>query len=476
LKRHKGKLPFFEMVEIDDLAAEGMAIAKINLDPESGKSLILFVEQAVPGDIVDVQVSKKQKNFMQGYVKKFHKYSDLRIDARCEHFGTCGGCKWQMLPYSLQLKYKQKQVIDQLIHIGKIISPETLDILGSDEEYFYRNKLEFTFSNKRWLEIEEMENPDKQLDGLGFHIPGKFDKVLDLKNCYLQGGKSNEIRLFAKAIAKELGITFFDLREQNGFLRNLTIRNSLSTGDLMVIVSFFSENKKVLENFLNQLAKKFPEITSLMYVINPKRNDTITDLDVVLYKGKDHIIEEMEGLIFKIGPKSFFQTNSKQAYKLYSIAREFASFKGNEIVYDLYTGTGTIANFIANSVAKVVGIEYVIEAIEDARENSALNQIKNTSFFAGDMKDILNEEFIKINGKPDVIILDPPRAGVHPKVIDAILFANPDRIVYVSCNAATQARDIQLMSQFYKVDKIQPVDMFPQTAHVENVVLLLKIN
>jgi len=462
------------MVEIVDLAAEGMAIAKIKTEEQSQNEMIVFVEKAIPGDIVDIQVMRKQKNFMQAFVVKYHKFSELRIEAKCQHFGICGGCKWQSLPYETQLKYKQKQVLDQLAHIGKIELPESMQILGSGEEYFYRNKLEYTFSNKRWLEKVDMDNSEIELDGLGFHIPGKFDKVLDIENCYLQGGKSNEIRLAVKSISKELNLSYFDLREQSGFLRNLIIRNSISTNDLMVIVSFFADVKIKREELLNRLSLQFPEITSLMYVINPKRNDTIADLPVKLFKGKDHIIEEMEGLKFKIGPKSFFQTNSNQAYQLYCITREFASLSGNEIVYDLYTGTGTIANFVAGKASKVIGIEYIAEAIDDAKKNSSFNNIDNTFFFAGDMKDVLNEEFINENGKPDVIILDPPRAGVHDKVIDAILFASPERIVYVSCNAATQARDIQLMSEFYYVDKIQPVDMFPQTAHVENVVLLIK--
>ena len=457
-----------------DLASEGVAIAKLKLEEGSDKELVIFVEQAVPGDVVDIKITRKQKNFMQGYVTKFHKYSNLRITPECQHFGTCGGCKWQCLPYPVQLKYKRKQVIDQIRHIGRLEIPESCEIIGSEDEFYYRNKLEFTFSDKRWLENEELNDPEKDLNGLGFHIPGKFDKVLDIKKCHLQGGKSNEIRLTAKQIANELGLGFFDLKVQEGFLRNLIIRNSATTNDLMVIVSFFSDDKKNRENFLDKLSAKIPEITSLMYVINPKRNDTISDLPIFQYKGNDHIIEEMEGLRFKIGPKSFYQTNSKQAYKLYCITREFASLKGTETVYDLYTGTGTIANFVAKFSAKVIGIEYIPDAIEDARENSRINNIHNTSFFAGDIKDILNDEFMKINGQPDVIIMDPPRAGLHKNVIESILSTNADRIVYVSCNAATQARDINLLSEKYRIDKIQPVDMFPQTTHVENVVLLTK--
>jgi 23S rRNA (uracil1939-C5)-methyltransferase len=467
-------LPLFERVTVIDLAAEGLALAKVRLEKENDNELIIFIEKCIPGDIVDVQIIKKQRNFMQGYPVKFHKYSDKRIDAKCLHFGTCGGCKWQNLPYTEQLFYKQKQVIDQLTHIGNIELPTPNEILKSPEEYYYRNKLEFTFSNKRWLQKEEIGAEINNMDALGFHIPGKFDKVLDIDQCYLQGSLSNEIRLAAKEIAQNLNLDFFDLREQKGFLRNLIVRNAESTGDLMVIVSFFMDNKKNRERFLEELAARFPQISSLMYVINPKKNDTIVDLNVDIYKGKNHIVEEMEELKFKIGPKSFFQTNTKQAYQLYRLVREYASLEGNEIVYDLYTGTGTIANFIASKAKKVIGIEYVEEAIEDAKQNSHYNNIFNTSFFAGDIKDVLNEEFILRNGKPDVIILDPPRAGVHKNVIDGMLHADAKKIVYVSCNAATQARDINLLADKYRVQKFCPVDMFPQTAHVENVALLLK--
>jgi 23S rRNA (uracil1939-C5)-methyltransferase len=476
VKRRKGKLPLFEYIEIKDIAAEGMAIAKIKIDSNPDKEFVVFVEKTVPGDIVDIQINRKQRNFMQGFVTKFHTYSNIRVDAKCQHFNVCGGCKWQYLPYQIQLEYKQKQVLDQLKHIGKFELPAHHQILGSEEEYYYRNKLEYTFSNKRWLEKHEMDLPNLELNALGFHIPGKFDKVLDINECYLQGSVSNEIRLATKSIAEQLNLDFFDLREQKGFLRNLIIRNSISTGDLMVIVSFYTDEINKREEFLDKLSSKFPEINSLMYVVNSKRNDTIADLPVILYKGKDHLLETMEGLKFKVGPKSFFQTNSKQAYRLYCIAREFAQLTGNEVVYDLYTGTGTIANFIAPSASKVIGIEYITEAIEDAKENSVLNNITNTSFYAGDIKDVLNADFIDNHEKPDVIILDPPRAGVHKDVIEAIRSTGAKRIVYVSCNAATQARDIQLLSDDYKVERIQPVDMFPQTAHVENVALLIKKN
>jgi len=472
LKRKNRALPTFEKVEIIDLAAEGQAIAKIKQDVDNEKEFVIFVDKCVPGDIVDIQVIKKQRNFMQAFPVRFHKLSDLRISPKCEHFGVCGGCKWQSLSYNVQLEYKHKQVNDQLKHIGRIEIPETFQIIGSEDPYFYRNKLEFTFSNKRWLLPEEMDDIPSEMDALGFHIPGKFDKVLDIKNCYLQGGLSNEIRKAVKTFARKLKLSFFDLRQQHGLLRNLIIRNSGSTNDLMVIVSFFEDDRTKRELFLNKIASEFPEISSLMYVVNPKKNDTISDLPVKLFKGKDHIIEKMEDLSFKVGPKSFFQTNSKQAFKLYSFVREFASLSGNEIVYDLYTGTGTIANFISFQAAKVVGIDYISEAIDDAKENSRLNNITNTVFYAGDMKDILNKGFMDKNGYPDVIILDPPRAGIHKDVIDVISEANAKRIVYVSCNAATQARDIQLLSGKYRVLKSQPVDMFPQTAHVENVILL----
>ncbi len=474
MRKRNNNLPLFENIEITDLAAEGKAIAKINIENSDKKDLIIFVENCIPGDIVDIQVKKKQRNFMEGIPVKFHKLSEKRINAKCIHFGTCGGCKWQSLPYSVQLQYKQKQVLDQFKHLGKFDLPEADIILASANEYEYRNKLEFTFSNKRWLTKDEMGDESiKDMDALGFHIPGKFDKILDLTECHLQPAPSNEIRIAVKSFAKQNGLSFFNVRDQSGFLRNLIIRNT-SIGHVMVIVSFYFEDKEKQELLLDFLHSKFPQISSLMYVINPKRNDTITDLQINLYKGNDYIIEQMEDLQFKIGPKSFYQTNSLQAYHLYCLVREYANLKGNEIVYDLYTGTGTIANFISRNASKVVGIEYVPEAVEDAFENSKLNNITNTVFYAGDMKDILNQDFINKNGIPDIIILDPPRAGVHPDVINALLLADAGKIVYVSCNAATQARDIQLLSEKYKVVKYRPVDMFPQTAHVENIALLIK--
>jgi 23S rRNA (uracil1939-C5)-methyltransferase len=411
---------------------------------------------------------------MEALPVTFHKYSPIRQKPVCEHFGVCGGCKWQNLPYDQQLIYKQKQVSDNLIRIGKLDIPEIAPILPSENVNFYRNKLEYTFSNNRWLTTEEIESGEAfDRHALGFHIPEKFDKVLDIKKCWLQRDPSNAIRNEVKKVALENGMPFFDLRNQTGFMRNLIIRTS-NTGELMVIVSFFQDQEVFRNITLNHLAAKFPEITSLMYVINQKVNDTIADQEIILFKGKDHIIEEMEGLKFKVGPKSFFQTNSEQAYNLYKITRDFAKLKGSETVYDLYTGTGTIANFVAHQAEKVIGIEYVPDAIEDAKENSKFNNIHNTEFFAGDMKDLLNQEFISQHGRPDVVILDPPRAGVHQNVIDAILSTLPKRIVYVSCNPATQARDLSFLKDEYKITAVQPVDMFPHTQHVENVVQLEK--
>ncbi|MBE9467276.1 MAG: 23S rRNA (uracil(1939)-C(5))-methyltransferase RlmD [Bacteroidetes bacterium] len=465
--RKKKQLPFFEKVEIIDIGAEGKAIAKIN-------DLIVFIPYVIPGDIVDIQINKKKKNFLEGYAVKFHEYSPDRQEAFCSHFGICGGCKWQILPYQEQLKFKQKQVVDNLERIGKIKLEEIGDILPSEKTTYYRNKLEYSFSNKRWLtndEIDDEDNESKQMNALGFHIPKKFDKILNIEHCYLQKEPSNKIRLAVKQYALDNNLSFFDLRKQNGFLRNLIIRTS-TTNELMVIVSFYYEDEKEREKLLNHLSENFDEISSLMYVINSKPNDSITDLDVKLFKGKDHFFEEMENLRFKIGPKSFYQTNSEQAYNLYKIVREFANLCGKENVYDLYTGTGTIANFIAKQSKKVIGIEYIEEAIEDAKINSTINNIDNTEFFAGDIKDILSQEFIDEKGKPDVIIIDPPRAGMHKNVIESILYAMPKKIVYVSCNPATQARDINLLLENYSVKKIQPVDMFPHTHHVENVALL----
>ena len=469
MARKKKELPLLEKVTITDVAAEGKAVAKVN-------ELVIFVPYVVPGDVVDLQVKRKKNHYAEAVAVKFHEKSPLRTEPYCSHFGVCGGCKWQCLSYEEQLKYKQKQVFDNLTRIGKVELPEFRPILGSEKTRFYRNKLEFTFSNKRWLTEEEVKQDVKydQMNAVGFHIPGAFDKVLAIDKCWLQDDISNQIRNAVRDYAYAHNFPFFDLRTQEGLLRNIMIRTS-STGELMVVLQCKvtdDEGRRKMEEILQFMADSFPQITSLMYVINNKCNDTIGDLDVEVFKGNDHIFEEMEGLRFKVGPKSFYQTNSEQAYNLYKVAREFAGLTGNELVYDLYTGTGTIANFVARQARKVVGIEYVPEAIEDAKVNSALNGIDNTLFYAGDMKDILTNDFIAEHGRPDVIITDPPRAGMHNDVIDVILAAEPKRIVYVSCNPATQARDLQLLDGKYKVTAVQPVDMFPHTHHVENVVQL----
>ena len=469
MARKKKELPLLEKVTITDVAAEGKAVAKVN-------ELVIFVPYVVPGDVVDLQVKRKKNHYAEAVAVKFHEKSPLRTEPFCSHFGVCGGCKWQCLSYEEQLKYKQKQVFDNLTRIGKVELPEFRPILGSEKTRFYRNKLEFTFSNKRWLTEEEVKQDVKydQMNAVGFHIPGAFDKVLAIDKCWLQDDISNQIRNAVRDYAYAHDFPFFDLRTQEGLLRNIMIRTS-STGELMVVLQCKvtdDEGRRKMEEILQFMADSFPQITSLMYVINNKCNDTIGDLDVEVFKGNDHIFEEMEGLRFKVGPKSFYQTNSEQAYNLYKVAREFAGLTGNELVYDLYTGTGTIANFVARQARKVVGIEYVPEAIEDAKVNSALNGIDNTLFYAGDMKDILTNDFIAEHGRPDVIITDPPRAGMHNDVIDVILAAEPKRIVYVSCNPATQARDLQLLDGKYKVTTVQPVDMFPHTHHVENVVQL----
>ncbi|WP_142533906.1 23S rRNA (uracil(1939)-C(5))-methyltransferase RlmD [Saccharicrinis carchari] len=464
--RSRKRKPLFEQVEITDVAAEGKALARID-------EKVLFVQHAVPGDIVDVQVNKKRKNYYEGYVTQYHKKSEIRIAPFCSHFGICGGCKWQPLPYSEQLKYKQREVASNLQRIGKVELPEISSIIPSKKTQFYRNKLEYTFSNKRWLESDEMQLEEDSLErnGLGFHIPRMFDKVVDIKKCYLQEEPSNSIRLAIRKYALENGLSFFDIRKQVGFLRTLIIRTT-SSGEVMVIVAFYHEDVEKREGLLNHLKTQFPQLTSLMYVINEKANDTIADQDIICFSGRDYIEEEMEGLKFRIGPKSFYQTNSEQAHELYKITRDFAGLTGNEVVYDLYTGTGTIANFVAGKAQKVVGIEYIPEAIEDAKVNSANNNIANTHFYAGDMKDILNEDFIAENGRPDVIIVDPPRAGMHEDVVKTILKTSAPKIVYVSCNPATQARDLNILNEKYSVTQIQPVDMFPHTHHVENVVCL----
>lgn len=466
----RGKKPLLENIKIEKIAAEGKSIAYID-------DKVLFVPNTVPGDIVDVQVTRKRKSFLEGFVTQIRQMSDLRIQPECPHFGTCGGCKWQNLPYEKQLEFKQQEIIDNLQRIGKVKLQNIQPIIGSEKRLYYRNKLEFTFSAKRFLTRDEIGKAAdiERTPALGFHVPGLFDKVVDIEHCFLQGSPSNEIRDFIKSYSLAHHLSFYDIRNQQGFLRTLIIRTS-STGEIMVIIALGHESEKERLNLLEAVKNQFPQITSFMYVINEKLNDSLTDQEIICYHGRDHIFEEMEGLKFKIGPKSFYQTNSEQAYRLYSETRKLAGLTGNETVYDLYTGTGTIANFIARQAKKVIGIEYVPEAIEDAKVNSAINGISNTLFYAGDMKDVLKAPFIEKHGHPDIIITDPPRAGMHPDVVQTILNASPERIVYVSCNSATQARDLQLMDSAYEVQAVQPVDMFPQTHHVENIVLLKRRN
>ena len=469
MARKKKPLPILENIQITDCAAEGKSLARVN-------DMVVFVPFCVPGDIVDLQVRKKRHSYMEAEVIRFVEKSAVREEPFCEHFGVCGGCKWQNLPYDKQLEMKQRQVYEQLTRIGKVELPEFMPILGSRKIREYRNKLEFGCSNKRWMTREEIASgePAGEMRAIGFHITGAFDKILPIHNCHLMDGLQNEIRNFIYQYAIDNDLTFFDLRQQTGLLRDVMVRNS-NTGEWMVLVQFHYDEEGDRERSLQlmeALADRFPQITSLLYVDNQKCNDTFGDLELTLYKGNDHIFEIMEGLRFKVGPKSFYQTNTDQAYHLYSVARPFAGLTGEEVVYDLYTGTGTIANFVARSAKKVVGIEYVPEAIEDAKVNSDINGIGNTLFFAGDMKDILTDEVIAGHGRPDVIITDPPRAGMHPDVVETILRAKPRRIVYVSCNPATQARDLQLLDRLYKVVAVQPVDMFPHTPHVENVVAL----
>lgn len=462
----KKEIPLLEKIKITDIGSEGNAIAKVD-------NLVVFVPMVIPGDVVDIRVKTKRRKFLEGVAVKFHEYSPDRIKPRCIHFGICGGCKWQHLPYNLQLHFKEKQVRDNLIRIGKIELPEISPILGSPDEYYYRNKLEYTFSDRRWLTHDEIVSglEIKQENALGFHIPGLFDKVLDITQCHLQPEPTNKIRNAVREYTAGKQIPYYDLKEQTGFLRNLIIRNSID-GQVMVIIVFHHENEKMRIDLLDFLSEKFPEISSLMYVINSKRNDSIGDQEVVLYRGKDHLTEYIDDLKFRIGPKSFYQTNTNQGARLYRIVKEFAALKADEVVYDLYTGTGTIANFVASSARKVVGLEFIEEAVKDAGVNSLLNGFANTCFFAGDIKNLLTEDFFSENGYPDVIITDPPRAGMHEDVVRSILKAFPLRIVYVSCNPATQARDLQILSEKYCVKAVQPVDMFPHTHHVENVVLL----
>lgn len=460
------RLPEYQEVEILSTASEGKSIAKVD-------DKIIFIPFTAPGDIVDIQVVKKKKSYLEAKVTKTHKYSDLRIQPKCSHFETCGGCKWQHLPYSEQTKFKQQQVKDHLERIGKLDTSSMRPIMGAPKDYYYRNKLEYTFSNLAWLTefSKDLDFADRNMNALGFHIPGMFDRVLNIDKCYLQPEPSNKIRLAIKEYADKNKLPYFDIRKQTGLLRNLIIRTA-STGELMVILVLFYEDKEKREDILNFILKEFPEISSLMYVINEKKNDSITDQEVKLFAGKDHLMEEMEGLKFKVGAKSFYQTNNEQAYELYKVAREFAGLTGQETVYDLYTGTGTIANFVAKNSKEVIGIEYVDEAIEDAKINSEINNITNTKFFAGDMVKVLDDLFVDTHGKPDVIITDPPRSGMHPKVVDLLNRIEAKRIVYVSCNSATQARDVQLLMGKYQIAAIQAVDMFPQTHHIENVMLL----
>lgn len=455
---------FLQNIEIIDIAEEGKGVGRHD-------ELVLFIEKAIPGDVVEVELQRKKKNFAEGRVTSIVKESPYRIEPFCPHFGVCGGCKWQHMSYEAQLKFKQQYVDNALSRIGKVDTSSMEDILGSEQTTYYRNKLEFTFSNKRWLTSQDEVVTPETLNALGFHVPGRFDKILDIKHCYLQQDPSNDLRNSIKEFAVANGISFYDLRQHEGALRNLIIRTS-STGEIMVIVVFAYPEEGQIEQLMDFVAQKFPAITSLLYIVNQKRNDTIFDQEIYVYKGRDYIFEEMEGLKFKVGPKSFYQTNSKQAYELYKIAREFADLKGDELVYDLYTGAGTIANFVAKYAKEVVGVEYVPSAIEDAKINSEINGITNTKFYAGDMKDVLTAEFVAEHGKPDVVITDPPRAGMHADVVNRILEMEAPKVVYVSCNAATQARDLEMLSAKYEVARIKPVDMFPQTQHVENVVLL----
>lgn len=468
MARKRKELPLLEGVTITGVAAEGKAMAKVD-------GMALFVPFAAPGDVADIQITRKKSSFAEGRVVRFQQLSSLRSEPFCQHFGVCGGCKWQHLPYEEQLRYKQQQVEDSLTRIGKVELPAITPIMGAPQTTFYRNKMEYTFSDKRWLTNEEVRSNKEfgQMNALGFHIPGMYDKVLDIQKCWLQDDLANRIRNSVRGYCLEHGNSFFDLRNQGGLMRTLLIRNS-SIGEWMVIVVFFEDDREKIEGLMDYLASEFPQITSLLYIINQKANDTITDQEVLVWKGRDHIIEEMEGLQFRIGPKSFYQTNSEQAHHLYEVARSFAQLTGEERVYDLYTGTGTIANFVARNAREVIGIEYMEEAIADAKINSEINGIGNTRFYAGDMKNVLTAEFIAEQGRPDVVITDPPRAGMHDDVVQAILLAAPKRIVYVSCNPATQARDLNLLDTAYWVTRVQPVDMFPHTHHVENVVLLEK--
>lgn len=466
--RKRKELPVVENVEITGVAAEGKSIARVD-------DMVVFIPYGAPGDVVNIKLDKKKRSYAEAHIVDMVKPSPDRVTPACEHFGVCGGCKWQHIPYESQLRYKRDQVVDALTRIAKVEIPEVNPTLGSKETFCYRNKLEYTFSCKCWITFEDLRSGREIADrnALGFHIPGAFDKVLDIKKCWLQDDLSNRIRLFVRQYALAKGYEFYDIKAQQGLMRTLMVRIA-STGEVMLIVVFARPEQEKIDDLMGAIAAEFPEITSLLYVVNQKVNDTIADQEVITYRGRDYINEEMEGLQFRIGPKSFYQTNSLQAYELYKVARRMACLKPDDLVYDLYTGTGTIANFVARQVKKVVGIEYVPEAIADARLNSEVNGIDNTIFFAGDMKDVLSDGFIAEHGRPDVMIIDPPRAGMHEDVVNVILNARPERIVYVSCNPATQARDLALMDSLYRVEEVQPVDMFPHTHHVENVVRMTR--
>lgn len=466
--RKRKELPVVENVEITGVAAEGKSIARVD-------DMVVFIPYGAPGDVVNIKLDKKKRSYAEAHIVDMVKPSPDRVTPACEHFGVCGGCKWQHIPYESQLRYKRDQVVDAMTRIAKVEIPEVNPTLGSKETFCYRNKLEYTFSCKCWITFEDLRSGREIADrnALGFHIPGAFDKVLDIKKCWLQDDLSNRIRLFVRQYALAKGYEFYDIKAQQGLMRTLMVRIA-STGEVMLIVVFARPEQEKIDDLMGAIAAEFPEITSLLYVVNQKVNDTIADQEVITYRGRDYINEEMEGLQFRIGPKSFYQTNSLQAYELYKVARRMACLKPDDLVYDLYTGTGTIANFVARQVKKVVGIEYVPEAIADAKLNSEVNGIDNTIFFAGDMKDVLTDGFIAEHGRPDVMIIDPPRAGMHEDVVNVILNARPERIVYVSCNPATQARDLALMDEFYRVEEVQPVDMFPHTHHVENVVRMTR--
>ncbi|UTW61334.1 23S rRNA (uracil(1939)-C(5))-methyltransferase RlmD [bacterium SCSIO 12741] len=468
--RKRNKNQVLEALEIIDAGSEGKAVARWD-------DRVVFIPYVVPGDVVNARVTRKRKKYLEAVATEIIQYSDKRVDPVCDHFGTCGGCKWQNLGYEDQLKFKEKQVIETLVRLGKLELPEVSPIMGSGETEYYRNKLEFTFSDRKWITQEQINSGDDfgERRGLGFHIPGRYDKILDVDHCHLQADPSNAIRLGLKEFAISQDLSFYNVHEHSGLLRNVMIR-STSTNEWMVLVSFGEDQPENIPLVMNYLKENFPDLTSLLYVINTKMNDTIYDQEIICFDGQEYIEEEMEGLTFKIGPKSFFQTNSKQAYELYKVTRDYAEITENDLVYDLYTGTGTIANFVARQAKKVIGIESVPEAIEDAWINSSVNEIENVDFYAGDMKDLLSKSFIDEHGRPDIVITDPPRAGMHADVVESLLYCAPRRIVYVSCNPATQARDLQLLSEHYEIKAVQPVDMFPHTHHVENVVKLERRN